>query len=265
MFRIAFCPGGLPKGPSSATCTPTSEPGPPLEREPILNVPGAVVAVLALLMAVHAGLSYLTDVDDEFLIWVLAFIPARYIGLAHELPGGPLASWTSFVTHQFVHGDLTHLLINSAWLLVFGSAVARRIGTGRFFLFGIVCGIAGALAFLLVRWGEAVPMVGASGAISGLMAAGFRILLPSIDNGDFHEMRESPRAVRLASLGECLRNRRMLFAIVAFVLVNAVIAIAAPVLTDAAGIAWEAHLGGFVAGLMLLGLFDQPQPLDATS
>jgi membrane associated rhomboid family serine protease len=234
-----------------------------LTREPILNVPAAVVAALAVLMIVHVGMARLTDVDDEHLVWVLAFIPARYVGLAGELPGGTLASWTSFLTHQLVHGDLTHLLINSAWLLVFGSAVARRVGTTRFFLFAAVCGIAGALAFMLVRWGEVVPMVGASGAISGLMAAGFRLLLPTIDNGDFHEMRESPRTVRLATVGECFQSRRMLFAIIAFVVVNFLVAFAAPVLTDAAGIAWEAHLGGFAAGLLLLGVFDLRQPADA--
>lgn len=234
-----------------------------MTREPILNVPAAVVAALAVLMIVHVGMARLTDVDDEHLVWALAFIPGRYVGLASELPGGSFASWTSFLTHQLVHGDLTHLLINSAWLLVFGSAVARRVGTARFFLFAAVCGIAGALAFMVVRWGEVVPMVGASGAISGLMAAGFRLLLPTIDNGDFHEMRESPRTVRLATVGDCFQSRRMLFAIVAFVVVNFLVAFAAPVLTDAAGIAWEAHLGGFAAGLLLLGVFDLPQPADA--
>jgi membrane associated rhomboid family serine protease len=233
-----------------------------LTREPVFNVPAAVVAVLALLAAVHGGLALLTDDSDEFFVWVLAFIPARYVGLAGEIPGGPLAAWTSFVTHQFVHGDITHLLINGAWLLVFGSAVARRIGTARFLAFGLVCGIAGAVTFMVVRWGEAVPMVGASGAISGLMAAGFRLLLPAIDNGDIHEMRESPRSVRLATLAECLRSRRVMLAVAAFVLVNFVIAVAAPLLTDAAGIAWEAHIGGFAAGLLLLGAFDAPAPVE---
>lgn len=221
--------------------------------------------MLALLVVVHVALAQVTDVDDEHLIWVLAFVPARYVGFADQIPGGPLASWTSFVTHQLVHGDITHLAINCAWLLVFGSPVARRIGGGRFFIFALVCGIAGALFFMLVRWGEAVPMVGASGAISGLMGAGFRLLLPAIDNGEFHEMRESPRSVRLATLAECFRSRRLMLAVVAFVIVNFVIAFAAPVVTDAAGIAWEAHLGGFAAGLLLLGAFDLPHPVDATS
>jgi membrane associated rhomboid family serine protease len=236
-----------------------------LSREPIFNVPAAVIVALALLIVVHVALAQVTDVDDEHLIWVLAFVPARYVGFADQIPGGPLASWTSFVTHQLVHGDITHLAINCAWLLVFGSPVARRIGGGRFFIFALVCGIAGALFFMLMRWGEAVPMVGASGAISGLMGAGFRLLLPAIDNGEFHEMREAPRSVRLATLGECFRSRRLMLAVVAFVIVNFVIAFAAPVVTDAAGIAWEAHLGGFAAGLLLLGAFDLPHPVDATS
>ena len=166
------------------------------------------------------------------------------------------------MTHQFVHGDVTHLLINAAWLLVFGSAVARRIGAVRFFAFGLVCGIAGAVTFMAVRWGEVVPMVGASGAISGLMAAGFRLLLPAIDNGDVHEMRHSPRSVRLATLAECLRSRRVVLAAVAFIVVNAAIALAAPLLTDADGIAWEAHIGGFAAGLLLLGAFDATAPVE---
>ena len=237
---------------------------PPLSREPIFNVPTAVVVVLALLALVHTAMSQLSDVDDEHLIWVLAFVPARYSGWAEQIPGGLVASWTSFVTHQFVHGDLTHLFINCAWLLVFGSPVARRIGAGRFFMFALVCGMAGALTFMLVRWGEAVPMVGASGAISGLMGAGFRLLLPAIDNGDFHEMRESPRTVRLATLGESFRNRRLMFAVLAFLIVNFLIAFAAPVVTDAAGIAWEAHIGGFFAGLLLLGAFDLRPQADVT-
>jgi len=235
-----------------------------LTREPILNVPAAVMVVLALLAAIHGGLALLPDTFDEFAVWALAFVPARYVGLAGEIPGGPVAVWTSFITHQLVHGDLTHLLINSAWLLVFGSAVARRIGAVRFLAFGLVCGVAGALVFMVVRWGEAVPMVGASGAISGLMAAGFRLLLPAIDNGEIHEMREAPRSVRLATLAECLRSRRVMFAVAAFVAVNFAIAVAAPMLTDAAGIAWEAHIGGFAAGLLLLGAFDLPSPVDAT-
>ncbi len=233
-----------------------------MTREPVFNVPAAVAAVLVLLAAVHGGLALLPDDLDEQMVWTLAFVPARYVGMSGEIPGGQLAAWTSFVTHQFVHGDITHLLINSAWLLVFGSAVARRIGAARFLAFGLFCGFAGALTFLIVRWGEAVPMVGASGAISGLMAAGFRLLLPAIDNGEIYEMRDSPRSVRLATLAECLRSRRVVLAVAAFIVVNFAIAVAAPMLTDAAGIAWEAHLGGFAAGFLLLGAFDAAAPVE---
>ena len=64
--------------------------GPRLRREPIFNVPAAVVVALAVLGLVHAAMSQLTDIDDEHLIWVLAFVPARYTGWADQVPGGQL-------------------------------------------------------------------------------------------------------------------------------------------------------------------------------
>ena len=66
--------------------------GQPSSREPIFNVPTAVVVALVVLALVHVGMSQLADVDDEHLIWVLAFVPARYTGWADQVPGGPLAS-----------------------------------------------------------------------------------------------------------------------------------------------------------------------------
>ena len=233
-----------------------------MTREPIFNVPTAVAAVLVLMAAIHGGLALLPDELDEQMIWTLAFVPARYTGMAGEIPGGPLAAWTSFVTHQLVHGNMMHLLINGAWLLVFGSAVARRIGDVRFLVFSLVCGFVGALTFMVAQWGEVVPMVGASGAISGLMAAGFRLLLPAIDNGEIHAMHDSPRSIRLATLSECMRSRRVVLAVAAFVVLNFGFAVAGPMLSDAAGIAWEAHLGGFAAGFLLLGAFDATAPAE---
>lgn len=230
-----------------------------MSRQPIFNVPGIVLALIAILGAVHAGLSMLGG-DEERALLALAFIPARYAGHAGQLPGGELAAWTSFVTHQLVHGDLQHLAINGVWLLAFGSAIARRVGAVRLVLFAVLCGIGGAALFLAVQWGAAVPMVGASGAISGLMAAGFRLLLPAIDADMVDVMRNHPRALPLLPLRWALRSRRVLIASSAFVALNFALAFAAPLITDAGGIAWEAHLGGFFVGFLLLGLFDPPRP-----
>ena len=91
--------------------------------------------------------SLLPEEQGAWLTALLAFIPARLSGLARELPGGEAASITQFVTHQFLHGDVTHLLINSAWFLAFGTSVARRTGAVRFLAFFLLCGIAGATLY----------------------------------------------------------------------------------------------------------------------
>lgn len=218
-----------------------------------------VVATLLLMAAVHVGLQML-PLEADRLQLELAFIPARYTGAASRLPGGTLAAWTSFVTHQWVHGDLAHLGVNAVWMLAFGSAVASRIGALRFIALSTFCGIAGAALFLAMQWGALVPMVGASGAISGLMGAAFRLLLPAIDRGDAHLMREAPALLPLEPLLPSLMSRRMLAACGAFLLINFALAFVGPWITDAGGIAWQAHVGGFLAGLVFFGLFDRPRP-----
>ena len=113
--------------------------------------------------------------DIEFLL-SFAFIPARYdtsVVLGGALPGGGADVWT-FVTYALIHADWTHLGVNAVWLLPFGSAVARRFGTLRFLAFFAVTAAAGAALHLATHAGEQFPMIGASAAISGTMAAAMR-------------------------------------------------------------------------------------------
>ena len=119
-------------------------------RQPIFNVPGVVLALLASFVAVHLLRWALPPEESLRLTEMLAFIPAREVGGAADLPGGNIAVFTSFLTHQFVHGDSTHLIINSAWLLAFGTPVARRTDWLRFLLFFLMTGVAGALLYLAV-------------------------------------------------------------------------------------------------------------------
>src|SRR4029079_8356339 len=114
--------------------------------------------------------------DSAWVTQLLAFIPARLDGLAPQLPGGYLALFTSFATHLFVHGDSAHLFINSAWFLAFASPIARRTNALRFTLFFLLTGAAGALLFSLLNRFELTLLIGASGAISGLMGAAFRFI-----------------------------------------------------------------------------------------
>ena len=81
-----------------------------------------------------------------------------------------------FLSYMALPHDWTHLVINSFWLLAFGLVVARRLGSVLFLLFFSLCGVAGALLYLGLNWGSPIPVVGASGAISGLMAAALRMV-----------------------------------------------------------------------------------------
>jgi membrane associated rhomboid family serine protease len=235
-----------------------------VRREPIFNVPTSVLVTLIVLVAVHAVLWWwMAPEQADWVTLALAFIPARYAGFAAELPGGPLAAVTSFFTYQLVHADVTHLLVNAAWLLAFGSAVAMRIGMLRFFAFSLLSGACGALLFLLLRWGEAVPVIGASGAVSGMMAASMRFLFTSLGEADVEGFRDHRRRPALLSLVDTLSNGRILMVIGVWVIINFVMALAAPALTSAGGIAWQVHLGGFAFGLLTFGLFDRaPQQAD---
>ena len=227
-------------------------------EEPIFNVPGPVLCFIGLMVAVHIGRSFLSPETDTWFVYAAAFIPARYNGeLGLELPGGEVARYTSVVTHMFLHGDIVHLALNSLWLLAFGGAIAKRTGAVRFFLFSFLCGAAGAGAFYIFNVGLFAPVIGASGAVSGLMGGTMRFLFPAIDTGGFRQLSEDPRSVRLMPLGEALADRRIQGASLAFVFINILAIFGFGGAQNSAGIAWEAHLGGYAAGLLLFGFFDR--------
>ena len=227
-------------------------------REPIFNVPAAVVGVLALLAGVHLLRQVLSPENDAIMVLSLAFIPARYSGMAAELPGGDLASVTSFLTHALVHADATHLIFNGAWLLAFGGAIALRAGGARFLAFAAATAIAGALAFWALNPGLLAPVVGASGAVAGLMGGTMRFLFRALDRGGLRDLRENPGNIPLMSLADTLRDRRVLLSSSIFLLLN-VLAMYGIGTGGAQGpIAWEAHIGGYLAGLFGFGFFDRP-------
>jgi membrane associated rhomboid family serine protease len=222
----------------------------------MFNLQSSVMAILGLLLFVQVLLSVLPEAWSEWLTLALAFIPARYDGFASSIPGGDVAAVTSFLTYAAVHGDFMHLAINSAWLLAFGGVVANRTGTWRFFLFFAVCSIAGAVAFLMFNQGLMAPMVGASGAISGLMGATMRFLFTALDTDGLRALRENPERVPLMPLSRALTDRRVLLVTGAFLLANLLGVLGLGAITQG-GIAWQAHLGGYFTGLFCYGFFER--------
>jgi membrane associated rhomboid family serine protease len=226
------------------------------DRQPIFNVPGVVLALLAIMILVHLAIQYLPEDDMLWWLTALAFVPARYSEQGAGLAGGQIAQYTSFITHQFVHGDIVHLSINGAWLLAFGTPLARRLGWLRFLVLTLCCGIAGALLFLSFHAGLMAPVIGASGAIAGLMGAVLRFLFPAIDQHQGVLLRENPAAIPAMPLRVALRDRRVIGASLAFVALNLLAIFGLGSMTDAGAIAWEAHLGGYFFGLLCFGMFD---------
>lgn len=230
-------------------------------RQPILNVPPIVVAVLTVLIVIHAVRMLLPPRLDQLVVWVFGFVPARYDSNAFVegvLPGGPLAAYWSFFTYALLHGNLAHLGFNAVWLLAFASPVARRFGTRRFLLFFVVACGAGALAYLFLHAGAFLPMVGASAGISGLMGGAARFVFEPGGSLDAWRVDASTADyVPAAPLSVALRNRRVVTFLVTWFGLNLLFGfVSVPGVSEGMSVAWEAHLGGFLAGLLLFDAFD---------
>jgi len=212
-------------------------------------VPLVVFTLIGIFVGIHLLRQYLTIEDGWEFLLTFAFIPQRYAaaaaGHAGTFPGGILADVWSFVTYMFLHGNWTHLAINSLWMLAFGTPLALRLGALRFIVFSFVLAAAGAGLHLAVYWGELVPVVGASAAISGHMAAVIRFYMTG------------PANAPAEPLVRVLRNPRVLMFIAVWFGINLVFGVGIVDLSGTgAQIAWEAHLGGFIAGLLLFPVFD---------
>jgi membrane associated rhomboid family serine protease len=150
-----------------------------------------------------------------------------------------------------------HLAFNGASLLAFGGALEKRIGAWRLLLFFLVCGFAGAMTFLVLNPGLMAPMIGASGAISGLMGGLMRLFFSAMEMpGGLRRLSEAPASVPLKPLSVALRDRRLQIVTASFVVMNIAAMVGFGDINATNAIAWEAHIGGYIAGLCLFGLFD---------
>lgn len=228
-------------------------------REPILTLPGALTAYVALLAVIHGARALLPfDLDYAVIEW-FGFIPKRYDQtlLSTPFPGGTAAKIWTFVSYSLLHANLSHIGFNVLWLLPFGSALARRFGALRFFLFMAVTACAGAVAHLVTHEHALAPMIGASASVSGAMAAAIRFAFVrgsflSFNRGDA----DAAARVPALSLMNSLRNPRVLGFLAVWFGVNIIFGVGSIAIGADASVAWQAHIGGFAAGLLLFSLFD---------
>jgi membrane associated rhomboid family serine protease len=211
-------------------------------REPAFNLPWPVGALILALLVAHAARVF-AGVD-----------PDRFALTSGDLPSGRL---DRLLTYQFIHGGWAHVLMNSAFILAFGAPVARYLGGGwrgglAFLAFFLICGVVAGAAYAgmadLLALGDhrAGPwaLVGASGSASGLMAAAARL----IQGGG--QGRVDGHEGRLGSItGRVTAGMTM-----AWVAINAVLGLSG-LTPGAAGVpvAWEAHIFGYVCGLLAVG------------
>jgi membrane associated rhomboid family serine protease len=228
----------------------------------MFNVPAVVAATVAVLVFIEAIQAFILPepADVALLAW-FAFIPARYDStplVQGAYPGGIAADVWTFVTYALLHGNWLHLGLNSVWLLAFGTPVARRFGAARFLGLFAVAAAAGAIAHLVTHAGDPAPMVGASAAISGFMAAAIRFVFQPGGPLDLWSGRERiPHLVPAAPLFAVLRDPRILAFLAIWFGLNLLFGIgSAAILGGDQPIAWQAHVGGFLAGLLAFAAFD---------
>jgi len=232
------------------------------QREPAILLPGVITGLLGLMLAVHLARAFvLNESGDLELIYWLGFIPLRGLRPDQFEWGWIPLIWTPF-THAFLHGGWEHLLINCAWLAIFGTPVARRYGVVPTLILFLATAAVGAGLFAATTLPELQVLVGASGGIAGLTGVACRFIFqPVIVARDPETGEARVLGRRTATLGELARNQRAGFFIAVWLILNAAVPFLPMLTGQSIGIAWQAHLGGFIAGLLLTPLFERrPKP-----
>lgn len=198
--------------------------------------------VTFILIGINLVVFFLELQSGEPFIRQWAFVPARF----NENPSGDAVT---LLSAMFMHGGWMHLGGNMLYLWIFGDNVEDRFGPVKFLLFYLVCGIAASFAQYAVNPASAIPNVGASGAIAGVLGA-YLLMFPKarVDVLLGRQVVAMPAFIVLGLW-------------VALQLVSGVGSIADTAQTEQGGVAYMAHVGGFVAGLALgavLGGFRRP-------
>jgi membrane associated rhomboid family serine protease len=168
-------------------------------------------------------------------------VPREY-NVGHDLPPLiPLPFWSTLLTSMFLHGGWMHLGGNMLYLWIFGDNIERAMGSARFLTFYVVCGVVAGLAHILFSGASAVPSVGASGAISGVLG-GYLLLFPQ-------------NRVRVLTRGGIASVPAIV--VLGFWIVIQLFSQMGSIAetSDTGGVAYMAHIGGFAAGLVLVKLF----------
>ncbi|MDB5560467.1 MAG: rhomboid family intrarane serine protease [Enterovirga sp.] len=252
-------------------------------REPAINLPGLILAAIVILMAIHAGREWLLDpkADLEFL-FDAGFVPARWsllfgfasveeivreatngvtdadsvaagTALAEYVAASPGAGLLTAVSYALLHGSWMHVVLNCVWLAAFGTPVLRRCGAARFLILALLATIGAVLAHWLLNALSWQVVIGASGTVSGFMGAAalFVFERPAPARS------WPPDPPRRSSVLGLLRNRSALLFLGTWFGINLLVGfLSQPLGLAEGGIAWQAHIGGLLTGLLAFPYLD---------
>jgi membrane associated rhomboid family serine protease len=199
-----------------------------------------VLNVLAFVF--ELGVGDTNSLDNLFL--AAGIVPVEFTRGALVGPSPPLGMpWTTLFTSMFLHGGLLHIASNMLYLFIFGDNVEDRIGHLRFLIFYFLCGLAAGITHIVANAGSSLPSIGASGAIAGVLA-GYLVLFPHA------------QVRTLLFLGPFILVPRIAaaFLIIFWFItqfISSITSLGAPT-ESSGGVAVWAHVGGFVAGLILI-------------
>jgi membrane associated rhomboid family serine protease len=217
----------------------------PTTTRPYVTV-GILIACVLMYIWQHVTLS---SVGAQQAVYAFGLVPAVLTGrevLPLEIAVVP--AWATILTSMFMHGGFWHLAGNMLYLWIFGNNVEDAMGHARFFIFYVVCGIAAVFTQVLPNPGSIVPIVGASGAISGVLGA-YLLLYPRA-----RVLLGLPVGFLIVELGR-FPAIWVLAAWFGLQLLMGSISAAQAVGESQGGIAFGAHIGGFIAGLALVAIF----------
>ena len=214
----------------------------PSFRPQIVTVSFIVMCVLVWLWQLSFG-----PQGGQRIVYALGVVPASLLGQGQLPPELSLVPpWMTMFTSMFMHGGWMHLIGNMLYLWVFGDNVEDSMGHARFVVFYLLCGVAAVFAQALPDPSSTIPMVGASGAISGVLGA-YLLLYPHA------------RVLVAIPLGFFLHTMRIPAGLVLILWFGLQLLSSAMAEPGKGGVAFGAHIGGFVAGMLLIPLFKQRQ------
>ncbi len=214
----------------------------PTEITPFVTISFVVMCVLVFFYQVS-----LPRQAGEMFVYMYGAIPAVVFGHASLPPElVSLPAYGTLVSSMFLHGGWMHLIGNMLYLWIFGNNIEDAMGHGKFILFYVVCGVLAALSHAAIDPQSEIPMVGASGAISGILGA-YLLLYPHA------------RVLVLIPLGFFSRLMYVPAGLVlGFWFLMQVLSGGMSLGHEGGGVAFFAHIGGFVVGMVLIGFFKHP-------